>query len=229
MDIGYVPAFTYICIAVLLEVRVAGLLRAVAATSGWGTETGTIERRADKTTKTNQRATNRKSQIFRLICFTRMRASRGRDLRADASLRITRRSDGLSPSCFLPLIFFSLSIFCWAILYVCTTSWAPPPAWALGRRPLAIPPGPALSSPRLLVPAGARAAACHHASPADGVDCFSIFDWRISMQKVRDCFVNLELTPSCTNSSATPAKAGPTCYNHGQNGLSGRLVFFAKN
>ena len=34
MDIGYGPAFAYICIAMLLEGRVVGLLRAAAATSG---------------------------------------------------------------------------------------------------------------------------------------------------------------------------------------------------
>ena len=34
MDIGYVPAFTYIRIVVLLEGRVVGLMRAAEATSG---------------------------------------------------------------------------------------------------------------------------------------------------------------------------------------------------
>ena len=82
MDIGYGPAFAYICIAVLLEGRVAGLLRAAAATSGLGTDRGTTVRRANETAKTNRRATNRKSHIFQLICFTRTRASSGCDLRA---------------------------------------------------------------------------------------------------------------------------------------------------
>ena len=99
-------------------------------------------------TKTNRRATNRKSQIFRLICFTRTRASRGRDLRADSSLHITRRSDGPSPSCFLPLIIFFLVYFLLGYTIHVHYIMGPPPAWALGRRPLAIPPGPALDTSR---------------------------------------------------------------------------------
>ena len=45
IDIGYIPAFTYICIAVLLDVRVAGLLCAAAATSEERRSDGLMRRR----------------------------------------------------------------------------------------------------------------------------------------------------------------------------------------